>query len=362
MEVRGNPAGPNIEMWRGWADDGDTFAEDLLETFERTVAWANELSDRDAELIDGWQPGVWQGWEVGSHFPLPMLKNFLEAAKLRAEATGMLNTSITDLMFNCPPLDEVQRRMKEILTPGTREGIVYPAHLEGTPFAVDYEGPYSVGHLFELRPDREATRQTLIDQIGQLPMAVSDEFWGNGGRREWPTPQVIAENAPFQTYFLAPDMEDSIEDNGEVIGLTRQTPWTYLDRTITPLYGRNSYWEISGGHPAFSWVLSVDRGGNREYSLSGEIKWVMPDAPAGWVPVSSHPERLDTGIEPDPNAPSHERPDDLRGLYISGTDVYGSAWLSIKKLGYFGSLEVAINWIDCLEYAYGVADRPHWLT
>ena len=375
IQIRKYPGGQNLPEWRGWADEGDPLAREEIDRFMAAAEWANGLTDDEARAVETEHPWIFENWQVGSVWPLAMMQKWLVDAQSLLEAARDKVAAQNALSFNCPSLEETQRRMLEVyLQPeGARDEVTMPKSLAGiAPFVEEYYDRQSngvnlssAGELYRLRPRTKDTRQSLLDQIGELPQANATTFWERASMElEWPTPQVIGSDPPFQTYYLNADEEDTITGgDGLLVGLTRHTPWNHRSRLITPLGKENKSWQIGSIHPAFAWYFHVFPVGNYEYELRGTIESPHPGRPpedGATLVRYCHPDRGLHG-SCNPNRPILERPDDMSSLSISGSQVWGTAWLPIKKLGFMGALEVAINKIECLEWAYGLTARPDWL-
>ena len=221
---------------------------------------------------------------------------------------------------------------------------------------------YEMPRLWNLRPHRYENVDEILEVIAKLPLDTENTFWEpqwQEGGKYCQIPQVIKLNSkPFGCYYLKPDKEDNMILDGQIVGKASSGDFAYRGRRITP---SGETWNISGRSPermVFEWKVLYDSSHPTiDYTLQGTL-WtrVREDGDrSGGRP--SHPD-ADWG---NPNDPNWERPLEFGTVYLIGDDVYGSARMGLKHLGFWGSLDVAINFIEGVEWAYDLAPKPEYL-
>ena len=238
-----------------------------------------------------------------------------------------------------PGLPEVEARLAVAFAP-----MAEPYALPG-PIAADgdvridfeREDRFSLPEHWNLRPDRNLSFQALLDRIATLPDASTSASWRASSG---PLPQVIdMGQQPHRCYYLAasPDRHQGIfaetEYRGRAIKPTGASQWTISSS------GPFSPWEfvMDPSHPTIEFYVRgmIDPGdGSPQY-------YQYPGVPRG-----------------DPNrSPIHAFGD----CNISAGNVWGHAYIALRQLGFRDGLDVAISWIEAIEWAYGAAPRPAWL-
>ena len=273
--------------------------------------------------------------------------------------------------FKIPSMTEVEAKMAHVLSEPAKVDLDIPDRLlnlsrwkedmyEYQPRHHGAKGPpllnekYEMPGFWSLRPKGYDSMESVLKAICEIPFADGRTFWqGCNWDEVYPKPQVVGDNPPFRTFYLKPDKEDSVIVNGKIAGPAATDDFKFLDRDISPL--SEDAWKISPSHPMFEWkFLRVPANPTIEWILEGHIY----EDDSFDLGLSYHPE---TTAHYDYNLPPWRRPLCL-GYSIFSEAVYGTAWLGLKQLGFWGGLEVAINLIRGFEWAYDVADKPEYLS
>ena len=242
-----------------------------------------------------------------------------------------------------PPLETVRARIAEAIRDPEYPLWTAPAGLLASPDAAARFGPDAAAHdpasqtgpdWWALRPHGEpASIQELVDRIAAKPLSPE---WVN-----CPEPEVKSSRpVPFGHYYLREDKRGRLYDETVVRG-----------RTVTPL--SDDSWSISAQDPFEPWELSSVPGNPTiEWMLRSHRNFVTPEGRV--LQSDCHP---DTG----PVDPNRAPPEHIGAVDIRSERVYGQATMGLKRLGMHGALEVAISYIELIEWAYGQAERPAWL-
>ncbi|MDE0398882.1 MAG: hypothetical protein OXL96_13890 [Candidatus Poribacteria bacterium] len=224
---------------------------------------------------------------------------------------------------------------------------------------------YEMPPLWGLRPRRYANMEELLLEIAALPLDTESprKFWSVGRRGEkrgYHIPQVINETAkPFGCFYLKPDKEDSIILDGKIVGKASHETFAYRGRQITP---RGEKWDVSGVSPedtVFEWeIIYSSSHPTIDYTLQGTLWTRLHEDGDRSGGRSKHPD-ADYG---NPNHPNWKRPLEFSNVYLIGNEVYGTAYIGLKKLGFWGALDVAINFIEGMEWSYDLAEKPAYLS
>ncbi|MCY3723335.1 MAG: hypothetical protein OXG97_14020 [Candidatus Poribacteria bacterium] len=238
---------------------------------------------------------------------------------------------------------------------------------KGEPWPIpELNDKYEMAPLWRLRPRRYAHIEALLTEIAELPLDIGlpRKFWSVGRRgekREYHIPQVISETTkPYKCYWLKPDKDDSIILEGKIAGKGSSEPFVYRGRKITPIGNR---WKIECVSPEdmkFEWsLLFSDSHPTIDYQLQGTLWTRHQEYNDSWSGgTSRHP---DIDAWGDPNTPNWERPLEFTSVYLTGAAVYGTAYIGLKQLGFWGALDTAINFIEGVEWAYDLSTRPAYL-
>ncbi|MXV76392.1 hypothetical protein F4Z99_19235 [Candidatus Poribacteria bacterium] len=263
-----------------------------------------------------------------------------------------------DSKFKIPSKEEVEAKMKQVLPEPEHVDVSFPSKLEDCDnFQMQMlewdTKDFRMPQIWNLRPNRYPNIEALLKEVAELPIALASTFWENSNNDvPYPTPQVVSGDPPFRSYFLGPEKEDMTVVDGEIVGRYRKTPFDYRGRIITP--NNNHTWAISAIHEMFVWEFgTVPTNPTVEWILKGDLY----EDESRRTLSSSYP-RL--GFQ-DPNLPNWRRPLSLL-IDIASEAVYGTAWLGLKQLGFWGGLDVAINFIEGVEWAYAVAEKPEYLS
>ena len=225
---------------------------------------------------------------------------------------------------------------------------------------------YEMPPLWNLRPRRYVDTEEILKKIALLPLDTGSprQFWSLGRRgekREYHIPQIINETAkPFGCFYLKPEKEDSIIRDGKIVGKGSSEIFDYRERQITP---KNRKWEISGTSPEgcrFEWeLLFSDSHPTIDYTLQGTL-WTRYHDDGSWSGgTSRHPDLDAWG---DANKPNWTRPLEFTTVYLTGAEVYGTAYIGLKQLGFWGAVDTAINFIEGVEWAYAISEKPAYLS
>ena len=223
---------------------------------------------------------------------------------------------------------------------------------------------YEMPPLWNLRPNRYENIEVLLAKIAELPVEEKDKrvFWSRGRRgadRCYHIPQIRNDNTkPLGCFYLKPDKEDNIIIDGAIVGSAASDAFEYRSRTITV---DGDYIDISGASPEgmkFEWkIMHSPSHPTIKYDLQGTL-WTDKHYDGSWTGgYSRYPE---PNVWDDGNKQNWERPLNFN-MYLTGAAVYGIAYLSLKQLGFFGALDVAINFIAGVEWAYDLADKPAFI-
>ncbi len=260
--------------------------------------------------------------------------------------------------FTFPPLEQVKERMGAMWPTPTYPRWILPESMQGHPqcesnFGDEANNP-DLGNAppdWMLRPERELTQQQLVDTIAELPR--TDDPVGNGrdnGWRDFPDPECKDPDG-IHACYLAPSREDNVVENGEIVGMSSRE-WTYRGRIIT--MRDSDTWSISGTTENMSHRFRrTPTNPTMEWWLENEVQ----DQPASPLVHQRHPDLQ----RQDPNLKPQDRLGEWGVFEITSSGVYGYAWIALKRLGFMGGLDVAINYIECLDWALGIAGRPAWL-
>ena len=274
----------------------------------------------------------------------------------------------------------VEERMRQVLPEPEKVDVDIPTALTDTGFdwKEDLYGyapvypsklndKYEMPPLWNLHPSPHRYKNTedILSEIAELPLdtGYNRKFWTAGRRgekRNYHIPQVINEhNKPFGCYWLKPDKDDSIILDGKIIGKASSNPFDYRGRKITPA---SNTWDISGVSPEgckFEWeMLFSDSHPTIDYSLQGTLWTSYYENDDSWGGGrSKHPD-ADWG---DANKPNWTRPLEFTNVWLTGNEVYGTAYLGLKQLGFWGALDTAINFIEGVEWSYDVGGKPLWI-
>lgn len=260
--------------------------------------------------------------------------------------------------FEFPSLSFIEERVAEYAKRTTSFPSLPQSLADDETFAGNYHNEGNQARMWGLRPYRDETLSGILQEIGELPRSSGDpgSLWrGSNFGVPCPIPQVVGGTPPYNTYFLRPKLPDNILQGNKIIGAQVYEPWQYRNRTIKML--RDGWeWSISGGHPSFIWVFGcVPTNQCVEWMLTGEVHIQTKFGPEVYM---RHPSK--TGIPAMPGSPWKQK-EPIGILDIYSEEIYGSAWLGLRKLGFFGGLNVAINWVEGAEWALGVLDKPSWM-
>lgn len=284
-----------------------------------------------------------------------------------------------------PSKEFVEARMRVVLPEPEKVDLDIPKALTDTGFGWKkdlyefkpvYPGPgkqpelnekYEMPPLWNLRPRRYANMEELLQEIAELPIddGWTRKFWQPGRRgekRAYHIPQVMpASGRPWSCYWLGPDKEDSIILDGKIAGKGSSDTFDYRGRKINPIDGnRWEIWKDSSEDDKFEWtILFSDSHPVIDYTLTGMLRTQHYASDNSWGGTSKHPDLKEWG---NPNKPNWTRPLVFSNIWLVGADVYGDAYLALKKLGFWGALDTAINFIEGVEWAYDLADKPEYLS
>ena len=196
-----------------------------------------------------------------------------------------------------------------------------------------------------LRPDPSLTMESLLEQVAELPRLDAAKIRALGLRGDMfdgcPEPQVLDRGrAPFGTFFLREDKRGRAFDDFE-----------HRERAIRVL--DDNTWSISGLEPFQDWKFGTSANPNVEWYMEGIF--YKPGRDGGRIPGQLT--ELPGSAAPGPYQPV---PTGICSVSIDSASVFGSAWIILKRLGFWGALDVAINYIELQEWAYGVAGWPAW--
>lgn len=261
--------------------------------------------------------------------------------------------------FKIPSKEEVEAKMKQVLPEPKIVDVVIPEPLlKCENFQEQLFGyrndKYEMPQTWNLRPNRYPNIEALLKEVAALPLALASTFWEQCNMDvPYPTPEVVSDRPPFFSFFLGPEKEDATVVDGKIVGRYSTEPFIHRGRTITP--NNNHTWDISASHEMFSWEFGT-------VPANPTVEWML-------MGTLYHGERrLETNKHPevrgwfDPNLPNWKRPLALAPIEITSEATYGHAWLGLKQLGFWGGLDVAINFIEGVEWAYGVAEKPKYLV
>ena len=261
--------------------------------------------------------------------------------------------------FEFPSLSFIEARVVEFAALKT-DFPSLPAKLENDEtFRGNYYNEGNTARMNGLRPYREETLETILQEISELPWSTGEPggLWKNSIYGvPCPIPQVIGGTPPSGSYFLRPYRADNILQGNVIIGEQVFEEWEYRGRKIKML--KDGWeWRIEGGHPSFVWTFgTVPTNPCIEWMLIGEVHINTKDGPEIYM---RHPSKRGS-MPPTPGAPWKQK-EPIGILDIYSEEVYGQAWLGLRKLGFFGGLNVAINWIEGAEWALGAGSRPPWI-
>ena len=277
--------------------------------------------------------------------------------------------ALTDTGFNWPYQLYQNKKVKR-----PPEGEPYPKP--------ELNDKYEMPPLWNLRPKRYEKMEELLAEIAELPRDTGHpkQYWrpnphlarlSEAERKaqniaehrvnpEHHIPQVIPEyNRPFSCAWLKPDQEDSLIVDGKIAGKGTMDTWVYRGRKIKPTGNR---WKIESASPdggKFEWALLFsDSHPTIDYTLNCTLWTRYYEYNNSWGGgYSRYPE---PNVWDDANAPNYQRPLSF-DMWVIGWDVYGHSYITHKKLGFFGALDVAINFIEGVEWSYDLAKRPAYL-
>ena len=279
--------------------------------------------------------------------------------------------------FDFPPLSTVRERMRQVIGEHPLPRCEAPQSLRQTDQQVEafveqanHPDTGCAPDLHGLRPDRAMTQQALIERIAALPRGAggpTPESWG-----EWPVPQAPAPagETADRGYYLAPDREDALVIGGAAVG-PHSPSFEHRGRTVKR--DGDDRWTVSSACPNFAWKFwRVPTNPTLEWLAGGDLTVPRPGfdassldpslppevfAEASSVPLGVHPERVGGAIDLYPDVDVSYWGE----LRIYSHRVYGRDRMGWQKLGFWAALDVAINWFEALEWAYGAAGRPAWL-
>lgn len=261
--------------------------------------------------------------------------------------------------FKIPSKEEVEAKMKEVLPEPKQVDVTFPEELQKCENfqmqLLEWDTKrFLMPQTWNLRPNRYPNIEALLAEVAELPIASAETFWENCRMDvPYPTPGVISDRAPFSSFFLGPEKEDAAVVDGKIVGRYSSDPFAYRGRTITP--NNNHTWDISASHEMFVWEFGT-------VPTNPTVEWIL----RGDLYVYHEGRKLIENAYPrsgfsDPNLPNWKRPLSLL-IDITSEATYGHAWLGLKQLGFWGGLDVAINFIEGVEWAYGVAEKPKYLS
>ena len=303
-----------------------------------------------------------------------------------------------------PSKEFVEARMRIVLPEPEKVDVDIPKALTNTGFNWKYElyqnkkvkrppkgepypkpelnEKYEMPPLWNLRPKRYENMEELLAEIAELPRDTGrpKQYWrpnphlarlSEAERKaqniaehrvnpEHHIPQVIPEyNRPFSCAWLKPDKEDSLIVDGKIAGKGTMDTWVYRGRNIKPTGNR---WEVESASPEggkFEWsLLFSDSHPTIDYTLNGTLWTRYYEYNQSWGGgYSRYPE---PNVWDDANARNYERPLSF-DMWVVGASVYGQSYITHKKLGFFGALDTALNFIEGVEWAYGLAGKPEYL-
>lgn len=367
-KIRGRPLSAARQAilldFQSSAEAGDEVAREVLAEWEREVGWADALADDDAAALEASAPDYFESFAPGAPMPLEMREAELsDARKAWAENRAKAGRK-AELAYEFPPFAAVEAEMREAIRewdfrPGPRWTL--PESMSGDPgcertFGRKANDPRQgqAPTLWALRPDKSLTQQALVDAIAALPRSktpLGGDTEIDLGRTRMPEPQVRgpSEGVPFGFCFLAADEPDDRVLGGKICGRNAAEPFEHRGRTIEPV-SRDEF-RIASPHRAWSYRLTWYRDGGGENCIAKAECRVWDAAQGCELTLSDHIDRQ--------GDPRHATDPDEASAFswfpISDSAVYGSAWLPLKSLGFWGQLEVALNWLELLERAYRIA-------
>lgn len=230
-------------------------------------------------------------------------------------------------------ISEVQK--KKLQSFEKKNGAGWPPLEEFTDCAENRN--YNFPQLYNLSHDD--TNQNLFEKIMELPTTVCKDT----GHTVF-IPQIKGtETTP--PYFLKPDKDDTIVENGVLKGVGATDPFDFKGVVIHPSklsYDKNNAWYFRCAFEDFKWCLSRN-------PANPATEWLFSGVFLNGVSsYNSHPDNNDTlGSFPwDFN--TYIGMSYLRSEYIYPNSMSG-VW---KKLGFFGALSVCINWATRLEKCF----------
>lgn len=218
----------------------------------------------------------------------------------------------------------------------------YKPYVRGVQTEVNDE--YTLPPLWNLRPNKKDTTESLLEEIAKLPTKTAPSRWGEM-RLPWPVKQVSI--TAFRSAFLPSDRpEEDIVSRGRIYGISAKKSFVFMGKRITPTGDGKYHIETVDKLLSFTLEHNPSHPSHR-WTLYGTV------VSANGVKKPHHPE----DVHSNRNKPNWTRPTDMC-VFIHQSSVYGDLNTagSLKWLSFWDVLDVSVQYVWLMEYAYKIRE------